>query len=498
MFQRLKETGKHTLTFGVGGMLQQAISFVLLPVYTRYLTPADYGVLNLLMIAGLLTSMIPWAVVGPSLFRSYYDYETEEERSLAVSTGFFLSTAITGVLLLIGVLFSHPLSMLLTGDSEYAMLTAIMLLGSALSTTNKVALVVFRAQKWSFKYTVVSTGSLFVSLGMTIYLVVFRRLNIAGVVFGSLAGNVVSAFLSLWMVRGYLRLAASRVEIRKMVSYGLPFIPADVISFTWNSADRLIIQAFFGPSAVGLYALAWRLGQLVSILVVQPFSLIEPAIIFSGEEDPRAKEFYARLLTYFLLVTTLVGLGVSLVANDVLRLMTSSEYWAAGHIVPWISLASVLYGARTLVSVGLALKRQTRWFPVSLAIGLALHLCLMFALLPVLGILGAGVSLSIGYLGMCVFRYVISQRIYSVSLEIYRLLRILIAALVLFWFGKTIDIVGMSILMSLTLKFVIVVVGFPILLSLMNFQDPTEVATVRELKALAKQRMKLVLSAGSD
>ncbi len=367
MFERIKETGQHTLIFGIGGMLQQGIHFALLPVYMRYLTPADYGVLNLLLIAGSFVKMIPSATVGPSLFRSYYDYETDKERSMVVSTALFLSITIAGVLLLIGVPLSRLLSVLLTGDSQYAMLTAIVLLNSTLMSANIVALAVFRAQKWSFRYMMVSLGALLVSLGTTIYLVVFQQLNIAGVIFGLLAGGVTSALLSLWMIRYHLRLAVSRLEIRKMVSYGLPFIPANIISFLQNSADRLIIQALLGPASVGLYALAKRFGQLIRILVINPFELISPAIVFDAERDPRAKEFYPRLLTYFLLVTAFIALGVAVLADDVLKLMADPEYWAAGAVVPWVCLAFVLYGARGLVSVGLALKRKTQWFPAGFA-----------------------------------------------------------------------------------------------------------------------------------
>ena len=100
-------------------------------------------------------------------------------------------------------------------------------------------------------------------------------------------------------------------------------------------------------------------------LIIQAFSPILPAIVFSAERDPHAKEFCARLLTYFLVATTFMGLGVSVLADDVLRLMADPDYWDAAIVVPWICLAFMLYGIRGLVSVRLALKRQNGMVPNS-------------------------------------------------------------------------------------------------------------------------------------
>ena len=81
MFAKLKETAQHTLVFGVGGILRQGANFFLLPLYTVYLPADEYGILNLLLIAGSLAAVVPTATVGPALFRSYYDYESQEERA---------------------------------------------------------------------------------------------------------------------------------------------------------------------------------------------------------------------------------------------------------------------------------------------------------------------------------------------------------------------------------------------------------------------------------
>jgi O-antigen/teichoic acid export membrane protein len=479
MFARLRETAKHTLVFGIGGGLQQAASYLLLPVYTRHLTPADYGVLNLLLVAGSLLSSISAAPVGAALFRSYYDYEAEQGRSLVVSTALFLVLGISGVLLLIGILFSRPLSVLLTGDPQYATLAVLVLLTSTLTSVKVVTLAVFRAQKWAGRYVIVSAGSLLVSLGLTIYLVVFRHLYIAGVVLGSLAGTIVSASISLWLIRHHIRLSISRLEVHKMLRYGLPLVPENLAGFGFNSADRLVIQAFLGPSAVGLYALGRRFGQIVRLLVIQPYSLAEAPAILSAERDPQAKGFYARLLTYYLLVTAFVSVAISLLAEDVLRIISDQAYWGATTIVPWLCLASVLYGMRNLIGVGLGLKRRTYWFPIALGAGALVYWPLMMVSVPTMGIGGAALSLVIAYCIMCVVRYFAGQRVYPMRFETARLVKLLIASCATLLLGNA--IVMDSVWLSLVLKGTVVILGMPAVLLGLRFVDKTETEHLRRV-----------------
>jgi O-antigen/teichoic acid export membrane protein len=496
IFSRLKETAKHSLVFGVGGLLNQAINFFLLPIYLAYMPVEDYGVLNLLLTAGVLAAMIPKATVSQSLFRSFYDYETEEDRAMVINTALFLSCILAGVILLIGVIFSRPLSVLLTGNSKYAFLTVVVLLNSMTTSMNTVVMAIFRARKWSKRYVLLSVASAPVSLGVTAYLVIVQGLNVAGPVYGTLISTVITTLLSLWMIRQDLRWMVSWAEIRKMVSFGAPYIPASFMSFMQKSGDRLVIQAILGPAAVGIYALATRMAHIVSVLVISPYSLIEPAIIMSAKHDPRAKDFYARLLTYYLLLTSYVGLGLSLLVGDVLQLFASNNpaYLQAVPIVPWVSLAGILFGTRGLVYVGSYLKGHTHWVPISLGIGAVLYYGFMFVLLPEFGVLGAGVALVIGYVGMLLLRYGVSQRIYAVPWEFSRILKLALVTIVLFIFGQSIDTLVASKITSFLAKFVLVALGFPSLLILIHFYDSLERAKIESYLRLAKTKLLLKFS----
>jgi O-antigen/teichoic acid export membrane protein len=471
MYARLKETGHHTVIFAVGGALQQAVNFVLLPVYTQYLTPSDFGVLSLLLIAGSLISLIPSAVVGSSLIRSYYDHQSQNERSVVVSSGLLLSAGLAALLMLSGFYFSVPLAKLLTGDVIYSGLVRIVIVGGAFSSITTVTQVVFRVQGWSVKYVSISLITMLLSISVTLYLVVLQGMSIAGVIWGTFIGGSTSVILSLIVIRAYLVPSFSLYEMRKMVSYGVPLIPTNVVGLLRDSGDRLIIQAVLGPSAVGIYALARRLGQVVQSFVIEPFNLVLPVTIFSAEHDLRAKDLYARLLTYYLLITGFICLIISVSASDLLRLIATPDYWPAAFLVPWMCLASILYGMRGLLGMGIALFRKTYWYLVAVAIGAAVYFGLLVFTVPVWGLIGAAISLAIANGVVCLGYYVPGQRIFRQKFEVGRLMKltgvVFLLAPVRF---LNIEPTWLSLLTKITL----LTLGMPLTLFAMQFFDASE------------------------
>lgn len=488
MFERFKEAGQHTLIFGIGTSAIQAAGLILLPLYTNYLTPAEFGVLNLLLIAREMIAMIPSTSVRAALFRSFYDYDTAGERAVVVSTALFLAGAFAGILVLIGISMAPWLSLLLTGSTEYTFLTIIALGVGLLKSIDGVALAVFRAEKWSWKYVIVSLSAMLVSLGLTIYFLVFLKLQITGALLGILSANVVSAILTLFLIRHYLRPTISRLEIKKMIKYGAPFIPSSSAQFLQDIGDRLLVQSLLGTEAVGLYALAKQFGRLLQLVIINPFTLIRPALIFSAEKDPQAKEFYGRLLTYFLLAASFVATGIAVLADDVLRLFTPETYWTAAAIIPWICLAYIVVGANGLFSVGLELKRKTFWYPLASLLGLAVYFSMLVILTERVGLTGAGIALALGYLVTVAFGYWRSQQIYPVRLESGRIFKVALVSLILLGVGQVISLWAIPIWLALPVKFCTVLIGFPVLLLLFRFPDGPEMAKLQELITLYKQK----------
>jgi O-antigen/teichoic acid export membrane protein len=476
---RVTETGKHTLIFGIGSLLQQGASFLLLPVYTHYLSPAEYGIVGMLLILRSLVFTLSASMVGPALFRSYYDYDTENERTVVVSTSLLFCLIMSFLVFITGSLMSGTVSSLLTGSQAYASLTTLVLLSGVFQSVNTVSMSVFRAKKWSRKYTAVSVAGTIVTLSLSVYFVVVRGMGITGVIIGSLLGIVVTTFAGLYFIRRNIAMRISPKEIGKLSRYGLPIVPVNAMNFLLSAGTRIVVQAFLGNAGVGLFTLGRRLGSLVQVLVIQPFNQIAPAALFSAEKDPQAKRFYSRILTYYATITVFVSVLVAAVAGDLLRLMSRSEFWNAWKIVPWIGAACILYGARGLLSVGLFLKRKTAWFPLAFGLGAAVALSSMVILIPLFGNgAGAAAGILLGNAVICFIRFRAGQRVFWISFEIVRLMKIVLAGGVLYAAASIIHI--HSPVYAILVKSALVLLGYPILLTVLRFPGKGEIGYLKD------------------
>ncbi len=476
---RIKNTAKHTAIFGAGGVLQQSASILLLPVYTRFLTVADYGILNLVLIVKPAISMLTSSMIGPSLFRSYYDYDNEDDRSMVVSTALYLALSISFSLFLAGHLVSGILADLLTGSAKNGFLISLVLYTGALQSVTTVGMAVFRAKQLSRKFAITNIVGLLVTLGVTIYLVAFRRIGFAGVIYGSLAGKLLTSLIILHMIRKELRPVFNLNEVRKIISYGLPFIPLNILTLIERSGIRIIIKLIAGPAAVGIFALADRFARVIQTLVIMPMKQIRPAVVFEAEKDPNAREFYSKLITYYLLLSGFIASGIVALSGDVLSIIAKPSYMSAIPVIPWMCLTIIVFGLQGYASIGLMLKRKTYWFPICTALGLVLTFALLILLMPVMGLSGAGLALAMGYGLSSYARYRAGQKFYRMSFETVRILK-----LVLVIAGVTFAAVSLPMspaVFSVAVRGLFVTIGVPGCLYLSGFFEKRELFQIRDL-----------------
>lgn len=450
------------------------------------MSPDEYGIFALLIIIETIAGVFSRETVGPALFRSYYDYEDDKNRAMVVSTAFYLILLISGVVSSLGYIFASYISKLVIGDTTYGNLVRIIFINNLLGSVGVITFAVFRAKKWSKRYVVVSLLAFIVQLVSILYLVVVKKTGLWGIVIGRLVGTVVSASLTLPQIWKDLKLIISGLEIKKMLRYGLPFVPHGLLSMIINSADRIFLQRIASLTAAGLYSLGYKFGQIVSVVLIGPYNIIATVMVFSAEKDKDAKEFYSKLATYLLFSTLFFSLGISVLARDVIKIAAAASYHEAYKVVPLICLAFVLFGVRGPLGVGIALKRKTEYFPIADGASVVVNIPLMFALIPRYGSVGAAIALVAAYLMNCVVRYFAGRKFYPVDYEWGRMLKMTLCAFALY--GISLMISFENIWLSISMK-TLLAASFPLLLLVVRFYEDVEKYKIRELWARIHRRV---------
>ncbi|MEX2449086.1 MAG: oligosaccharide flippase family protein [Solirubrobacterales bacterium] len=427
--RRLATTGA---AYTAASILSKLIAVALLPLYTRYLTPADYGAAEVLFAAVVAASIVIRFGVIEAVLRFYYKAGEDPDRVVATSFAalFWLGSAAA----LIALPFAAPISEALLDRSEPG-LVRIAIAGLWVLTLHEYLLTLFRLEERARAFFAVTIANVLAAIALTVVLVVGEDEGARGLLLGSYLSG--AAFvLGLIVVHHHrLSLLIDRALLRRMLRFGLPTMPAELSLYALNFVDRIIIVRMVGLAEAGLYALAVKFAQAVNVLV-RGFQLAWPPLAYSIRDDDEARRAYAAVVTYFLAACAFVVVGIWLLARWIARALAAPEFFQSYEAVGLVSTAVTLYALYMVLLVILGRTGRTEFnFPATIA-ALVVNVALNLILVPPLGIVGAGIALVVSYLIVVALMYVFTQRLFPVPYEWGRLAKVILVSATLVALGE--------------------------------------------------------------
>jgi O-antigen/teichoic acid export membrane protein len=426
----LKKLAQHSVIYGVADVVPYLINFLLLPVFTTYLSPANYGALGILLLFGVLTKVLFRSGLDSGFFRIYYEQKTDEDRKLLATTLFATAFAISATLFTLCVVFAGPLSRWLLGDelsqSQIATWVVLVAADTLLNTFAFVPMNLFRMQEKPTSFTVMTLIRSFVNIGLKVVFVV-SGWGVAGVLWADVAASLVFVLaLSPTLVRN-LALGFSVPMLRSAAAFGLPKVPHGLAHQILNLSDRKLIELFIALSASGLYHIGYMMGTGVKFFL-SAFELAWGPFVYAQLDKPDAPRTLARLATYAF--ATLVGCGLlnAVFGRELLFLMAKPEFHAAAPVIPIVVLAYMTQGLYALTSIGISISKKTMYFPVMTLSAAVVNVALNILWIPRFGIEGAAWATVAGYGLMAVMGIYFGNKHYPIPFEWPRLARIAMAA----------------------------------------------------------------------
>ncbi|HTT27968.1 MAG TPA: lipopolysaccharide biosynthesis protein [Solirubrobacteraceae bacterium] len=422
----LKRLASSLAAYQVADIVSKFMAVLLLPVYTRYIHPAGYGVVELLGNGVILISILVRFGMIESFLRFYYSDDDQERRDALArrAVGFLLVT--TTIASIVLAVFAAPLSKVVLGYRDPTIFR-IAVLGLWSFTNLEMAYAVLRVDERLRAYATATLTNVALTIASSVVLVVVAGEGARGLLLGNYGASTVVLIGLWWTMRDRLRPRQhTGVETHRLLfSFGLPTVPAEASVYALSIIDRYYIfhHGRLGPSMAGLYSIAVKLAGAVAF-IVRAFQYAWPPLAYSVRDDAEAARLYGLVTTYYLLVSGLVVAGLALLGRWVLRILAAPAYFDAYKALPWVALGWALYGLWVvfLVIAGRA-KVTTRNFPAALA-GLIVNVVMIVLLVPSLGIAGAGIALCGAYVVMIGVMHFLTRRAFAASFEWTRLIRL--------------------------------------------------------------------------
>jgi O-antigen/teichoic acid export membrane protein len=414
---KMDRVSRHTLVYGAGIVLGRAVSVVMLPIYTRFLAPADYGVMQLVDMTLEVISIFAGSRLAGGIFKYYHEADDQTGKTAVLSTAMILLVTSFGAFGTATALAAAPVSQLVFGSPEYAGLIRLAAASFAVSSLVTAPLVLLRLEERSVRYTYVTTARLVLQLTLNIVFLVVLRLGVKSIFMSTLISNVV---LGVWLGVPFVRrvgLVFSRPFAKRLLRYGMPLVANHVALFITTFGDRYFLRVSGTTTDVGLYALAYQFGFLLLTLGYTPFAMMWEPMRFEVAKRPDRDAVFGRAFVAMnlLLLTTAVGIG--LFVNDFIRVMADPAYRSAAGLVPIILVAYVLQGWAAFVEVGALVRERTEFVALANWLACATALIAYALLIPHWLGLGAAIATLLASVVRLVVSQVASQRLFPIRLH---------------------------------------------------------------------------------
>ena len=408
--------GKHSMVYGIGILLTKAIAFLMLPIYTRFLTPADYGVLQLVTMILEVVTIVAGSRIAYGIFHFYHKAADEDGRRAVLSTAMVLLTLMYGFAGALAVVLAPWMAGLVFGPGpEYVGYVQLAAASMAFEGLILVPTALFQLRNRSTQFVLVSVGRVVVQVALNLVLLVWLDMGVRGVLLASLFTNVlIGVVLGLWLVfQVGVRMRAATA--RSFLRFGLPLVAMQIATFVFTFGDRYFLNRAADAAAVGLYGLAYQFGFLVATVGFTPFQRVWDPQRFAVARSPDRDAIYARVFVLLNVGLVTAAFGIALFAGDVLRIIATEPFHAAARYVPIIAAAYVFHCWSSFLNIGIYISEKTEYYTLANWAAAVVAVVGFVVLIPRWHAWGAAYA-TLGSLAVRTWlTYVMSQRLWPVK-----------------------------------------------------------------------------------
>ncbi|MEN9479189.1 MAG: hypothetical protein RLZZ298_584 [Pseudomonadota bacterium] len=374
-------------------ILAALFPFALLPILTRYLPPAEYGVVAIYqtLLTGL-GAFIGISAQGIASVKYYDDHLLEYELKYFVGNCLLVMVATAAMAFLIAVFFRQALSDWLVLETEWLLLSIFV---SSASFVVTMRMGQWQIRKQAKQYGAFQVSQSLANVLLSLTLVVYFLMGAVGRIWALSLIPMVYAAIALFLLYkdGLLGFAWRPSYIRDILTFGTPLIPHSIGYFLLSSVDRFVISDKLGLAQVGIYMVAVQLASALGLVFDAINNAYVPWLFERLKRNliEEKKQIVRRTYTYFVALLGIVVLAF-IVGSQLLVFIAGEKYSAATGLIGWLALGQVFHGMYLMVTNYIFYSKRTGLLSLSTLISGLLNIGLLIVLIPFFGLEGAAIA----------------------------------------------------------------------------------------------------------
>jgi O-antigen/teichoic acid export membrane protein len=425
----IKILAKQTVVYGLSSILPKFLNYFLVPLYTYYFKPAEYGIIGDLYSLTVILNIILTYGMETAFF---WFSKNDVSRNVLFSTSFISILTSTFIFFGLIFLFSERIAISLDYPSKKEYIIWLSLIIS-LDTISAIPFVKLRQENKAIKFSLIKIISVFINVLLNIiYLIVFPYLALKGIISSHgivydksigvgyvLIANIISSGATLIFLFSDLRIKISFDFLlwKKMLKYSLPLLVAGLAGGINDAIDRQFIK-YMSPDGVdpmselGIYFANIKIAVILTVFI-QTFRFAAEPFFFNYEKEIDSREVFAKIMKYFVFISLLVYL-FTFGNLPVLKYFINYHYWSGLKIIPIVLAANVLVGVYINLSIWYKLSNKNLFGVLIILFGAFLTIILNYFLVPIFGYVASAYTRLLCYFVMVILCYFFGNIYYRI------------------------------------------------------------------------------------
>ncbi len=422
MPSQIKKIFSDAIIYTIGSVFNRLLPFLLLPIYTLYFPPAEYGIFSLVYSFWFFVSVFYLYGMETAFQKLFLEAGDEATKKKIYSSTLLLIFSTSVVFSIIIYFLSDLISSQITGSSSNGYLIRLLAFILLADSLYRFPMILINSIQRSKLYSFLNSIAVVLNVAVNIILIVYYKQGIEAIFYSYLVSYTFLFIISFFSTAKYFAVSIQSETVKHLLKnahlflyYGLFLISIDLI-------DRFILEYFKGSAEVGIYSASYRIG-IVMNLVITGFKVAWTPFFMNLKGEEGNKEIFSKVFTYFCYGGLVVFLLFSLLADDLVKIniggftLLNEKYWSGLVIIPYILLAYLFSGLYLNLNVASFFQNKIKYLIISSAAGCVSNIALNFILIPQYSIIGAAIATMLSYMIMFLVLYYFSQRIYRIGYE---------------------------------------------------------------------------------
>ena len=406
---------KDLLIYTFPNVFSRGIGIFLLPIYTRIASPEELGALDLFLVFGNIVSLTVALEISQGVARFIPELSDVKQRLAYSSTGLYFTSFMYALFFITASTFYVELNHFIIGKGEYALFFQLALMFITLNGFFYYFQSQLRFEGKSVGYAIVSVFYSATNLASTFVLGIVYGFGLTAILYSMIASVLLASLLGLFLLRKSFGLVFKLSLLKDLLKFSILLVPASMMVFINLYVDRYMIKVLLDLESVGSYGIAARLASAASLVIMGCQMAITPLVYKHLYESSTPKSL-AAIFKYFVVFAMSFFLVYSLVAKDLLILLTTPKFYLVANVIPPLVLALLLSNMYVFMP-GISIRKKTHLILLISIFTAVINIFLNYLLIPIFGILGAALATAIAHFVFFFMFYIFSQKFYFVPHE---------------------------------------------------------------------------------